>query len=77
MRVLDLNGNNTSTKEGRMSSHEINDLLDENTELRQENARLREALKNLLSSQVLKEAPFYNYSEAVLRAREALKGSEE
>lgn len=28
-----------------MSSHEINDLLDENTELRQEVARLREALE--------------------------------
>jgi regulator of replication initiation timing len=34
-----------------MSSHEINDLLDENTELRQENTRLREALGSILETE--------------------------
>jgi hypothetical protein len=42
--------------------------------LETENARYREALKSVLESEVLRNAPFVGYSEAVANAREALKG---
>lgn len=39
-----------------------------------ENGRLREVLSDLLSSEALKEAPFYSYCESIVRARKALEG---
>lgn len=51
---------------------DVKELQDEITELQKQNDLLVEALEGLLSSQALKEAPFYNYSEAILRAEEAL-----
>ena len=50
-----------------------NELQAEIQTLRAENARYREALESVLESEVLKQAPFVGYSEAVANAREALK----
>jgi hypothetical protein len=67
-----------------MSSHEINDLLDENTELRQENSRLREALVEILNEvrealeEILNEdIIFYPTQRIRTIVREVLKGGEE
>lgn len=43
------------------------------SELESKLAKAREALESVLESEVLKQAPFVGYSEAVANAREALK----
>jgi hypothetical protein len=47
-------------------------VADERDQLREKLAVAREAIEAVLNSQALKEAPFYNYSEAIVLAKEAL-----
>lgn len=49
-------------------------LKQENERLREQVVRLEEALRGLVYSEALKEAPFYSYCESIVRAREALEG---
>lgn len=58
-----------------LSEHDENVRLHfENVDLKEQNARLRDALESVLESEVLKHAPFVGYSEAVANARAALEG---